>query len=102
HDFVFRPVQRDTVCIRRPPFKCCDHPRPQQAGVRGPSGLVPKIQIRMDLHVYRNSQDRWYDLRSAAREHGAVLAVHAVTLDELVERLTPDSKTATPGPTLAI
>src|SRR5881296_2364868 len=40
----------------------------------------------MDLHVYRNSQDRWHDLRSAARERGAVLALNAVTLDELVER----------------
>src|SRR5712691_5122671 len=56
----------------------------------------------MDLHVYRNSQDRWYDLRSAARDRGAVLAVNAVTLDELVERLTPDVKTATPGQRLAI
>src|SRR5712692_6619162 len=56
----------------------------------------------MDLHVYRNSQDRWYDLRSAARDRGAVLAVNAVTLDELVERLTPDVKTATPGQRLAL
>src|SRR5262245_54339338 len=51
----------------------------------------------MDLHVYRNSQDRWYDLRSAARERGAILAINAVTLDELVERLTPDVKTASAG-----
>jgi PD-(D/E)XK nuclease superfamily/Exodeoxyribonuclease V, gamma subunit len=56
----------------------------------------------MDLHVYRNSQDRWYDLRSAARQRGAVLAVNAVTIDELVERLTPDVKTATPGQRLAV
>ena len=28
----------------------------------------------MDLHVYRNSQDRWHDLRAAARQSGAVLA----------------------------
>jgi CRISPR/Cas system-associated exonuclease Cas4 (RecB family) len=56
----------------------------------------------MDLHVYRNSQDRWYDLRSAARDRGAVLAVNAVTLDELAERLTPDVKTATPGQRLAL
>ena len=56
----------------------------------------------MDLHVYRNSQDRWHDLRSAARERGAVLAVNATTLDELVERLTPDVKTATPGQRLAV
>ena len=48
----------------------------------------------MDLHVYRNSQDRWYDLRAAARERGAVLAVNAVTVDELVERLTPDVRSA--------
>jgi hypothetical protein len=56
----------------------------------------------MDLHVYRNSQDRWYDLRSTARLRGAVLAVNAVTLDELAERLTPDVKTATPGQRLAV
>ena len=56
----------------------------------------------MDLHVYRNSQDRWHDLRSVARECGAVLALHAVTLDELVERLTPDVKTATAGQRLAV
>src|SRR5262245_43553369 len=51
----------------------------------------------MDLHVYRNSQDRWYDLRSTARERGAILAINAVTLEELVERLTPDVKTASTG-----
>ena len=51
----------------------------------------------MDLHVYRNSQDRWHDLRSAARERGAILAVNAVTLDELVERLTPDVTVASVG-----
>src|SRR5215467_12374900 len=56
----------------------------------------------MDLHVYRNSQDRWYDLRSTARMRGAVLAVNAVTLDELADRLTPDIETATPGQRLAI
>src|SRR5262245_54722546 len=55
----------------------------------------------MDLHVYRNSQDRWHDLRSAARDCGAVLAVNAVTVDELVQRLTPDVQTATPGQRLA-
>src|SRR3989449_385373 len=55
----------------------------------------------MDLHVYRNSQDRWHDLRSAAREHGAVLAVNAVTFDELVQRLTPDAATATLGQQLS-
>jgi len=51
----------------------------------------------MDLHVYRNSQDRWRDLRSAAREHGAVLAINAVTFQELVERITPDVKAASLG-----
>jgi PD-(D/E)XK nuclease superfamily/Exodeoxyribonuclease V, gamma subunit len=56
----------------------------------------------MDLHVYRNSQDRWHDLRTAARERGAVLALNAVTFDELVQRLTPDVNTATPGQRLAI
>ena len=56
----------------------------------------------MDLHVYRNSQDRWYDLKSTARERGAVLALNAVTLDELVQRLTPDLQTATAGQRLAI
>src|SRR5689334_20635517 len=56
----------------------------------------------MDLHVYRNSQDRWHDLRTAARQCGAVLALNAVTFDELVQRLTPDVNTATPGQRLAI
>ena len=56
----------------------------------------------MDLHVYRNSQDRWHDLRSAARERGAVLALNAATLDELVERLTPEAKTASPGQRLIL
>ena len=56
----------------------------------------------MDLHVYRNSQDRWHDLRSVARECGAVLALNAVTLEELVERLTPDLKAATAGQRLAL
>src|SRR5262245_8158158 len=56
----------------------------------------------MDLHVYRNSQDRWHDLRTAARERGAVLAINAVTFDELVQRLTPDVNTATPGQRLAM
>src|SRR5215471_19939553 len=51
----------------------------------------------MDLHVYRNSQDRWHDVRSAARERGAVLAINALTLDELVQRITPDVQTATLG-----
>jgi hypothetical protein len=51
----------------------------------------------MDLHVYRNSQDRWHDLRSAAHERGAVLAVNAVTVDELVERITPDVTVASAG-----
>jgi superfamily I DNA/RNA helicase/CRISPR/Cas system-associated exonuclease Cas4 (RecB family) len=56
----------------------------------------------MDLHVYRNSQDRWHHLRDAARERGAALAVNAVTFDELVERLTPDVTTASPGQRLAV
>jgi Exodeoxyribonuclease V, gamma subunit len=56
----------------------------------------------MDLHVYRNSQDRWHDLRTAARERGAVLAFNAVTFDELVQHLTPDVNTATPGQRLAM
>jgi hypothetical protein len=51
----------------------------------------------MDLHIYRNSQDRWHDLRNAARERGAVLAVNAFTFDELVERLTPGVNVATAG-----
>jgi hypothetical protein len=51
----------------------------------------------MDLHVYRNSQDRWHDLRTAARAQGAVLASNAVTMQELVQRLTPELKEATPG-----
>src|SRR5262249_1021526 len=48
----------------------------------------------MDLHVYRNSQDRWHDVRSVARDRGAVLAINAVTVDELVQRITPDVQTA--------
>ncbi|HLH32695.1 MAG TPA: hypothetical protein VKY31_15955, partial [Terriglobia bacterium] len=56
----------------------------------------------MDLHVYRSSQDRWHDLRSVARDRGAVLAVNAVTLDELVQRITPDIQTATVGQRLAV
>jgi hypothetical protein len=56
----------------------------------------------MDLHLYRNSQDRWHDLRSAARERGALLAVNAMTVEELVERLTPDFKTASAGQRVAI
>ena len=56
----------------------------------------------MDLHVYRNSQDRWYDLRAAARSRGAVLATNAVTLDELVERFTPDLKPASPAQQLVL
>src|SRR5207245_4702572 len=102
HDSVFRPLSRDRLRLRRPPFECRDYPRPEQADPGGPSRIVPKIQVRMDLHVYRNSQDRWHDLRSVARECGAVLALNAVTLEELVERLTPDLKAATAGQRLAV
>ena len=56
----------------------------------------------MDLHVYRNSQDRWHDLRAVARSQGSVLAVGAVTLDELVRRLTPGVREATLGQQLAL
>jgi hypothetical protein len=56
----------------------------------------------MDLHVYRSSQDRWHDLRSVARERGAVLAVNAVTMDELVQRIVPDIEMATVGQRLAL
>jgi PD-(D/E)XK nuclease superfamily len=56
----------------------------------------------MDLHVYRNSQDRWHDLRAASRSQGAVLATNAVTLDELVRRLTPGVQEATIGQRLAL
>jgi hypothetical protein len=55
----------------------------------------------MDLHVYRNSQDRWHDLKTSAVRQGAVLAVNAVTLDELVEKLTPDIQVASAGQRLA-
>jgi PD-(D/E)XK nuclease superfamily/UvrD-like helicase C-terminal domain len=51
----------------------------------------------MDLHIYRNAQDRWHDLRSLSRERGAVLAVNALTIAELVEKLTPDARLATIG-----
>ena len=56
----------------------------------------------MDLHVYRNSPDRWHDLRAVARSQGSVLAVGAVTLDELVRRLTPGVREATLGQQLAL
>jgi hypothetical protein len=56
----------------------------------------------MDLHVYRNSQDRLHHLRAAARERGAVLAVNAVTLEELVQRITPDAHPVTAGQRVAV
>lgn len=56
----------------------------------------------MDLHVYRNSHDRWHELRTAARTRGAVLASNALTLHELVERLTPEVRTITPGQRLVL
>src|SRR5690242_18646119 len=56
----------------------------------------------MDLHLYRNSQDRWHHLRTAARECGAVLASNALTLDELVDRLTPDLRSASPAQRLVL
>jgi hypothetical protein len=56
----------------------------------------------MDLHIYRNSQDRWYDLKKSARERGAVLAVNAFTLDEFVQRLTPDVSPASTGQRLVL
>ncbi len=56
----------------------------------------------MDLHVYRNSHDRWYDLRSQARERGAVLAVNAFTLAEVIVKLTPDIRVATAGQQLTV
>ena len=56
----------------------------------------------MDLHVYRNSQDRWHDLRIVARSTGAVLATGAVTLDELVRKLTPGLLEASPGQQIAL
>jgi hypothetical protein len=56
----------------------------------------------MDLHVYRNSQDRWHDLRAAAHSQGAVLAANAVTMQELVHRLTPDAREATLGQRLVL
>src|SRR5207253_4877581 len=83
-------------------FECGHHPRPPEAGPGGASRAIPEIQVRMDLHVYRNSQDRWHDLKSAARDRGAVLALNAVTLDELVQRITPDLKTATLGQRLVL
>jgi ATP-dependent helicase/DNAse subunit B len=56
----------------------------------------------MDLHIYRNSQDRWHHLKLAARERGGILGLNAVTVDELVERITPDLKTASPGQRVAL
>jgi len=56
----------------------------------------------MDLHLYRNAQDRWHDLKTASTERGAVLAVNAVTLGELIEKITPDARLATLGQRLAV
>jgi RecB family exonuclease len=56
----------------------------------------------MDLHVYRNSQDRWHDLKTVSRSTGAVLATGAVTLDELVRKLTPGILEASPGQQVAL
>src|SRR5262245_14771830 len=56
----------------------------------------------MDLHLYRNSQDRWHDLKTASTERGAVLAVNAVTLGELIEKITPDARLATLAQRLAM
>jgi hypothetical protein len=56
----------------------------------------------MDLHIYRNSHDRWHDVKAAAREHGAVLALNALTLHELVQKLTPDLKPAAGGQRLVL
>jgi hypothetical protein len=56
----------------------------------------------MDLHVYRNSQDRWHDLKDTARRQGAVLAINAVTLTDLVERIVPEVKSAGIGQRLAL
>ena len=56
----------------------------------------------MALHVYRNSQDRWHDLRAEARSNGAVLATGAVTLEELVRKLTPGVVEASPGQQVAL
>src|SRR5262245_54330362 len=66
-----------------------------QTRVGGASQFISRLILRMDLHVYRSAEDRWSDLRKAARETGAVLGTNAVTLDELVERLTSDLAGAT-------
>src|SRR5262249_32683548 len=102
HDFVFRSVAWYRLCLRRPAFERRHHSSPPEAGPGGSSRAFPEIQVRMDLHVYRTSQDRWYDLRESARRQGAVLAINAVTLADLIERITPELKTATIGQQLAI
>src|SRR5262249_54057715 len=102
YDSVVRPFTRYRLCLRRSAFERCHHPRPPEAGSGGSSRAFPQLQIRMDLHVYRTSQDRWHDLSAAARERGAVLAVNAVTFHELVQRLTPDVATATVGQRLVV
>jgi hypothetical protein len=56
----------------------------------------------MDLHLYRNSQDRWHDLKSGARDRGAALAFNALTIGELVRRITPDLEAATDGQRLVL
>src|SRR5262249_42944276 len=102
YDSVVRPFTRYRLCLRRSAFERCHHPSTPEAGPGGSSRAFPQLQIRMDLHVYRTSQDRWHDLSAAARERGAVLAVNAVTFHELVQRLTPDVATATVGQRLAV
>src|SRR4030095_4219687 len=56
----------------------------------------------MDLHINQNSQDRWPDLRTVSRSTGAVLATGAVTVDELVRKLTPGIVEASPGQQVAL
>jgi len=46
----------------------------------------------MDLHLYRNAQDRWHDLRRESTRHGAILAINRFTLDELAEKLAVESQ----------
>jgi ATP-dependent helicase/DNAse subunit B len=55
----------------------------------------------MDLHLYRNAEDRWHDLRAATQQQGAVLAINFLTISELVEKLAPDVEVASIGQQVA-
>lgn len=55
----------------------------------------------MDLHIYRNSEDRNRDLRDAANRQGAVLGWNALTLAEVAGRVCPHLRVASAGESVA-